>query len=43
MSAQAIKIKLKEAKEALNSGDMKSAIRACKVSGNPQLCDAGQR
>lgn len=41
MSAQSIKLKLKEAKEALNAGEMKSAIIACKVRRNWQLSEAG--
>lgn len=31
MSAQLIKLKLKEVKEALSENDMKAAILACKV------------
>lgn len=31
MSAQQIKLKLKEARDAIGSGDMKAAIMACKV------------
>lgn len=31
MSTQQIKLKLKEARDAIGSGDMKAAIMACKV------------